>query len=73
MIAESKAPQIDPDLFDSVEDHRQGPDRLWRETLCLLLRDAMNHHRGAKAPGCARAYELEQAYDDVARCGPMLH
>jgi hypothetical protein len=32
----------------------------------------MNHHRNAKISTHVKLYELEQAYDDVVRCGPML-
>lgn len=72
MIGESTFPQIQLEDSEPGEDATIGPQRLWRETLCLLLKDAMNHHKGGKTPTHAKSYELEQAYDDVVRCGPML-
>ena len=47
--------------------------RLWAEALRLLLFDARHHWRGQAAQGVhAESYHLEQAFDDLVRCGPML-
>lgn len=72
MVTDRTAVEIDPDLFADAEDYSQGPARLWREALCLLLKDAMSYHSEGKTPSHAKPYDLEQAYDDVVRCGPML-
>ena len=45
------------------------PERtLWAAVLVLLLEDSLSHWRGKK---CVML-DLEQAFDDVMRCGPML-
>jgi hypothetical protein len=45
------------------------PERtLWAAVLVLLLEDGLSHWRGEK---CV-TLDLEQAFDDVMRCGPML-
>ena len=45
------------------------PERtLWAAVLVLLLEDGLSHWRGEK---CV-TLDIEQAFDDVMRCGPML-
>ena len=45
------------------------PERtLWAAVLALLLEDGLSHWRGGK---CV-TLDLEQAFDDVMQCGPML-
>jgi hypothetical protein len=45
--------------------------RLWASTMQLLITDARCYWRGKRWYGSAEL-ELEQAFDDVCRCGPML-
>lgn len=44
--------------------------RLWAEALGQLVRDALAHWRGKGQPAC-EPHELEQAFDDLCRAGPM--
>lgn len=47
--------------------------RLWAEALKLMLLDARDYWRGKQGHGVhARSFHLEQAFDDVMRCGPMI-
>ena len=47
--------------------------RLWAETLKLMLHDARHYWRCQQGQGVhAESYHLEQAFDDVVSCGPML-
>jgi hypothetical protein len=47
--------------------------RLWAEALKLMLHDARDYWRGKPGHGVhAESYHLEQAFDDLVRCGPML-
>ena len=47
--------------------------RLWAEALKLMLHDARNYWRCQQGQGVhAESYHLEQAFDDLVRCGPML-
>ena len=46
-----------------------SPERhLWGAVLAMLLDDALTYWRNGYGP----AIELEQAFDDVLRVGPML-
>ncbi len=48
-------------------------ERLWLAVLAQLLGDARAYLRGSCVSGLERgSYEVEAAYDDVMRCGPML-
>lgn len=62
-----------PDVCTASHDEMKPPSanglqRLWLETLNKLLRDAQLH---CETNHAEPAYELEQAFDDVMRCGPM--
>ena len=47
--------------------------RLWSDVLRLLLHDARNYWRGRQGHGVhAESHHLEQAFDDVVSCGPMI-
>ena len=47
--------------------------RLWAEALKLMLHDGRNYWRSQQGQGVhAENYRLEQAFDDLVRCGPML-
>ena len=47
--------------------------RLWAEALRLLLHDGRHYWRCQQGQGVhAESYHLEQAFDDLVRCGPML-
>lgn len=58
---------VDDDVTDVDALHR-----LWRSVLNALLEDAGRHWQG-KRPNSVmiREYELEAAFDDVLRLGPM--
>lgn len=58
-------PTVDPDLFDTPThcDYRI----LWAHVLAQLLRDACCYWRATSN----NDVELEQAFDDLVRCGPM--
>ena len=50
-----------------------GERRLWAEALKLMLHDGRNYWRSQQGQGVhAENYRLEQAFDDLVRCGPML-
>jgi len=55
-------------------DSTAGPDvRLWCAVLASLLSDARCYWQSTHGHGIAADdYRLEQAFDDVMRCGPML-
>src|SRR5690554_3490159 len=59
-------PSVDSDLLDTPTecDYRL----LWVAALAQLLRDARCYWRGS----WNTSIELEQAFDDLVRCGPMV-
>jgi len=59
--------------IDDGMDAGLGERRLWAEALKLMLFDARHYWRGQQGQGVhAESYHLEQAFDDLVRCGPML-
>ncbi|WP_139248813.1 hypothetical protein [Marinobacter antarcticus] len=47
--------------------------RLWADVLRLLVADACSYWQGERTRDFdAESYHLEQAFDDLVRCGPML-
>ncbi|TDT41505.1 hypothetical protein DES49_1600 [Halospina denitrificans] len=53
-------------------DRITGERRLWAEALGQLLRDGIAHWKGKQgASGGATPTDLEQAFDDLCRAGPM--
>ena len=59
--------------IDDGMDAGLGERRLWAEALKLMLHDARDYWRGKPGHGVhAESYHLEQAFDDLVRCGPML-
>ena len=65
-MSQNPPPAFDLEPLVSVDGHR----RLWAEALALLIRDAQAFWTGSASRG-AEAFELEQAFDDLCRCGPM--
>jgi hypothetical protein len=47
-------------------------ERLWRAALARLLDDAQAYWMGRRSILSSQEPELEQAFDDVMRTGPML-
>lgn len=45
--------------------------RIWQSALALFVGDAVKHATGAKKPFHVPDYELEAAFDDICRLGPM--
>ena len=60
-------PVFEIEAFVSVD----GCRKLWAECLGLLLRDARAFWTETPSRG-AELTELEQAFEDVIECGPML-
>src|SRR5690554_8004355 len=60
------APDVNPDLIEAPteSDYRL----LWVATLAQLLRDGRCYWRATSNSDV----ELEQAFDDLVRCGPMV-
>lgn len=48
-----------------------GERRLWAEALGQLLRDGIAYWKNKGAGGSPADYELEAAFDDLCRAGPM--
>ena len=61
------------EAVDYGRDAGLGERRLWSEALRLLVSDARSYWQGERVRDFnAHAVVLEQAFDDVCRCGPML-
>jgi len=58
---------------DIATEHRNPELQLWTSALALLVADARSYWQGRRGLSVeADHYQLEQAFDDVMRCGPML-
>ncbi|MBA4501837.1 hypothetical protein [Marinobacterium marinum] len=66
---------IEADHADDLEpcptQQAEQCSRLWASALALYLQDAIRHATGGKKPFNVPDYELEAAFDDVCRLGPM--
>ncbi len=67
------------EAMDQADDQNLDPAQqaarcgsIWAAALGLLVEDAIRHATGAKKPFNVPDYELEAAFDDICRLGPML-
>lgn len=60
------------DLEPCPIQQAEACSRLWRAALALLVEDAVRHALGGVNPRQATDYDLEAAFDDICRLGPML-
>ncbi len=66
------------EAMDQADDQNLDPAQqaarcgsIWAAALGLLVEDAIRHATGAKKPFHVQDYELEAAFDDICRLGPM--
>ena len=61
------------EAVDYGRDAAKPETNLWSEALRLLVSDACSHWQGERVRDFnAHAVVLEQAFDDLVSCGPML-
>lgn len=61
----------DSSLSEPIEP--AGAERLWRSVLVALVDDAKRHWQGKRPINyMIQPYQLEQAFDDLCRVGPMV-